>query len=346
MDDARALGPNRQPVSTAEVAPAPAGRALIQCGYACNNRCVYCAQGDRARLTEAPPGVEGALAAARAAGADAVAFVGGEPTLHDELPGWVRRARELGFASVVIQTNGRRLVYGGYARALRDAGAEGVDVALVGPTAAIHEYHTRVPGSFAQSAGGVRAAVAAGLRVGITTVLTRSSYRHVVDHVRLCRALGAAAMHLALPVVRGAAAEAVARVVPPLALTVPHVRRAGATARAAGLPVVVSGAPLCALGADAALAIEDHAPAGASFPGRVWPAPCTGCSWRRRCPGLDAGYAERFGAGELRPQHHPLPAASESHRAIFAGFAGVGWVAPAAVPAADRPSLAVLGAPG
>lgn len=38
---------------------------------------------------------------------DGVVFSGGEPTLHENLPGWMRRARELGYA-VKLDTNGSR----------------------------------------------------------------------------------------------------------------------------------------------------------------------------------------------------------------------------------------------
>src|SRR5262245_14709106 len=68
---------------------------------------------------------------------EVVAFVGGEPTIWDELPAWIRAAGERDPASILVQTNGRRLAYRAFACVLREASPRlALDVSLHGSTAA------------------------------------------------------------------------------------------------------------------------------------------------------------------------------------------------------------------
>lgn len=167
---------------------------------------------------------------------DAVAFIGGEPTLSGGLPELVRLADERGAASILVQTNARRLAYPAYADALCDASTRlMLDASLFGASSAVHDYHTRAPGSFAQTARGIRRVSARGLKVGITVVVTRSNYRHLGEIVRLSRALGADAIHLAAVEPEGAARNALASLVPNEELARPYVADARAHASRLGM---------------------------------------------------------------------------------------------------------------
>lgn len=206
---------------------------VVGTGFRCNNACVFCAQG---ALRTADRGLDAlAIERALADGPGSVAFVGGEPTLHDELLAWVARARALGATTVLVQTNARRLAYASYARALAAAGVTTLDVSLHGSTAAMHDYHTSVAGSFAQTVTGIAHARAAGLAVGVTTVVTRSNFRHLSDVVRVAHARGADAIHLSPAVAEGRALAARSRIVPAPELVRPHLASAIALAKALGL---------------------------------------------------------------------------------------------------------------
>lgn len=75
---------------------------------------------------------------------DVINFTGGEPTLHPDLPGLLRMAREAGYRRLTVSTNGLRLADEAYVRALAEADARVVlsldtlddetDRALVGAT--------------------------------------------------------------------------------------------------------------------------------------------------------------------------------------------------------------------
>ena len=168
---------------------------------------------------------------------EAVAVVGGEPTLHDTLFDWVARVRARGAPDVLLQTNGRRLAVAPYAERLVEAGVSGLDVSLHGATEAMHDYHTSVPGSFRQTVAGLRRARAAGLPFATTSVVTRSSFRHLSEIVRVAQALGARAVHFAIAERFGRAAPGA--VVPAREMVRPHLRRALELARALGLETLV-----------------------------------------------------------------------------------------------------------
>jgi MoaA/NifB/PqqE/SkfB family radical SAM enzyme len=208
-------------------------------GFACNNGCLFCAQGE---LRKARPSAVTTVAAALSLiqAGEVVAFAGGEPTLLPELFAWIREATARGAASVILQTNARRLAYRAYARELREASTRlRLDVSLQGSTPALHDWHTGAPGSFAQTVQGLRHARAEGIPAGTTTVVTRSNYRHLGEIVRVAHASGATAVHFVPIEPYGGAARRRSLLVPPVEMIAPHLQRAASEALRLGLVVEV-----------------------------------------------------------------------------------------------------------
>jgi hypothetical protein len=286
-------------------------RWIVDVGARCNNRCVHCALGD---LRSAGGGldVEAALAAGRDAGADTVTFAGGEPTVYEGLPQWAAAARDRGYRTIQVQTNARRLAYPAYAAKLAEAGVGELDVALYGATAATHDYHTRVPGSFDQTTSGIRNARAARIRAGVTALVTRSSWRDLPETAALAARLGADRLCLMMTRARGAAEADFDRVVPRLGMAGDAVAEAVRVARRARLLVVVRGLPACVLGP----AADALAPGS----GGAYGAGCEGCAARSGCPGVDPEYASRVNLAELRPLQ-AAPSVSREHAAAQAAAA-------------------------
>jgi hypothetical protein len=191
---------------------------------------------------------------------------------------------------VGVQTNGRHLAE--RAAELAKAGLTDVHVSLHGPTAAVHDYHTGVQGSFAALLAGVAAARAERLPVAATTVVTRSNFRELDALPPLLRAAGVDAWLLSLPHAAGRAQRWFDRVMPRLGLVLPFALRALDGARRLGLPAFVQGAPLCKLGPFARYALPDEP--------RAYAEVCGSCAARPGCPGVDARYLQRFSGDELR----------------------------------------------
>ncbi len=330
-------------VVTRATAPLPGGsppsitRATVQIGLACDNECVFCAQStiERERAPRALEDVTTELRLARGR-SDEVTLVGGEPTLHPQLPELIAAARSLGFRRVGVQTNGRRLAR--VVDVLKSAGLTDVHLSIHGATAAAHDYHTGVPGSLAAVVAALSASRAASLPVVVTTVLTRSNARGLGDVARLVAARGASAWCITVPRARGAAAATFDRVIPRLGIAMPFALHAAQLATSLRLPVFVRGAPLCLLGPFAARSMPT-AP-------RAYADACAQCPARPACPGVEPEYLARFAGDELSPRDAvATPDVSDLAR-MFVGegeVAGpVGGEIPEA-PARARVALPVLG---
>lgn len=136
----------------------------LSLGKPCNNRCVFCATGERSRGDRgwmAVDEAERALRRGRREGAEAVGFLGGEPTLYRELPQLVRSARELGYARISLCTNGRRLARPALLESLLAAGLTRVALSIHSHRAALEDRITGRPGAFDEKLAALTLLVAA-----------------------------------------------------------------------------------------------------------------------------------------------------------------------------------------
>ncbi|MBI3202763.1 MAG: radical SAM protein [Myxococcales bacterium] len=293
-----------------------ARRLDLKLGFACNNRCLFCAQGEkRTECAARPP--EQLLAELRAARPEARGLVltGGEPTLYKRLVPLVRAARTLGFSSIQLQTNGRLLAYPDRLAELTAAGVTEISPSLHGPNAEVHDALTQAPGSFDETSRGIANAVAAGLAVITNSVITRSNVALLPSTVELLADLGVRAAQLAFVHPVGTALELFDRVVPRLAEVVEPLGRARAGARSRGVRLCTEAIPLCFLRGMEDLAVEAHIPLTtvSDLGGRLdyseWRVaegkahgpPCQACSARARCEGPWREYPERRGWDEMVP---------------------------------------------
>jgi mycofactocin biosynthetic radical S-adenosylmethionine protein MftC len=180
----------------------------------CNLRCRHCAVMNGA----APPDRLGTAAAldlidqAAAAGAEGVAFGGGEPLLRPDLAELVGRAA--GRMQTIVATNGT-LVDDAVAAALAAAGSI-VQVSLDGPTAAEHDA-VRGRGAFERAWRGIERLQQAGVtdhRLALNVTLMRPNVEKAPEIVALARERGVPGVRF-IPVQRmGRAAEGWAELVP------------------------------------------------------------------------------------------------------------------------------------
>jgi MoaA/NifB/PqqE/SkfB family radical SAM enzyme len=161
--------------------------------FKCNLHCEHCFATALAKPRGRRMAVEDYRRVAREAmalGAVNFSFQGGEPLLLDDLGAIVSAcAPERNVISVT--TNGT-LVTPERARRLR---AMGVDILTVSLDSSIPEEHDRfrgVPGTFDRTMAGIRAALDAGLRVSLGTVVTRQNLRSegISGLLRLAERLG------------------------------------------------------------------------------------------------------------------------------------------------------------
>ena len=127
-------------------------------------------------------------------GCKRVQFLGGEPTLHPELPALIGHARALGFERICVYTNGTR-----FTPAVRDALREhAVELAfsVYAATAAVHDGITARAGSFDKTIASIRWAVASGLRVRAGVIAMPENSAHTAAARRFLEELGVKDVHV------------------------------------------------------------------------------------------------------------------------------------------------------
>ncbi|MCA9606956.1 MAG: hypothetical protein KC619_15220, partial [Myxococcales bacterium] len=173
--------------------------------------------------------------------------------------------------------------------------AEGVcDLAtpLHGARAEVHDWVAGREGDFREALDTLQRARGLRLRLTVWTRLTRSNARVLGEIPSLIKARGAIDWVIVFPSTEGLAPP-FTRVVPRYGMAIPAALAALEAARRRGLGTRIAGAPRCVLGHFASRAIPS--------PTRSYARSCAGCPSKAGCPGTDAAYLARFGAGELRP---------------------------------------------
>jgi MoaA/NifB/PqqE/SkfB family radical SAM enzyme len=181
---------------------APHAPTLLRCAKIkltprCNLRCVFCNYwrmgAERELPTERWLAVLDELAALSCA---KVHFSGGEPMLRGDVVALVERCTSLGMRAN-LTTNATLLEHDkDRARALMEAGVNGVSVSIDGPTARAHDGIRGIEGAFARTMRGLRNLLAARDKVRpkatirVNTVLTRRNYSRLPEIVKLVGEMG------------------------------------------------------------------------------------------------------------------------------------------------------------
>lgn len=293
-------------------------RVDVKTGFKCNNRCIFCVQGNKRDLygNKSTDEVKEILRGA-VKDSDSIVFTGGEVTIRPDFIELVRFARDQGFRRIQVQTNGRMLAYKKFARDTVEAGANEFSPAVHGHTAKLHDDLTRCKGSFEQSVRSIRNLKELGQRVITNSVITRSNFRHLPELAALLVRLGVDQYQFAFVHALGTAQEHFSQVVPRMALIEPYVKRGIQVGVRAGRIVLTEAIPYCFMAGyeehvaerfmprtkifDAKSVVEDYT----SYrwtEGKAKGPPCEECTWNSVCEGPWKDYAEGYGWDEFIPR--------------------------------------------
>lgn len=162
------------------------GRSLIRINGHCNMSCAFCFV-DRTVPDYPAARVLADIEALAARNLDHLVLSGGEPTLHPDLARFIARARELGFRTIEMQSNGVKTADADYAKTLADAGLNKVTVSLHSIDPAHSDEITRLPGAFGKSLASLHHFRRLGVRAQIAHVITKSNYVELPATVRFIR---------------------------------------------------------------------------------------------------------------------------------------------------------------
>jgi MoaA/NifB/PqqE/SkfB family radical SAM enzyme len=172
----------------------------------CNLRCRHCyinpQQHGRQRLPLKRIERWLAVFASRSPGANLV-LLGGEPTLHPDLPQAVRCARRLGFASITIDTNG--YLFNDILDRVTPAEVEVFSFSLDGATAATND-RIRGKGSYDACLNGIRRARAKGFQTSLIYTVSRANLEELPAMGPIVAELGVGRFFIQVLGLRGKAA--------------------------------------------------------------------------------------------------------------------------------------------
>jgi MoaA/NifB/PqqE/SkfB family radical SAM enzyme len=154
----------------------------------CQLRCGHCYMGGRLERGMVLSYQEACriIRSCRRLGAEYITLIGGEPTIHPDLPKIVAYACACGYKQVMIDTNGIRP---DRIMIIPNNQLYSVTVSLDGATSGSHE-RVRGSGTFARTLGSIRKLVAHGYRVRINCTVFKFSIHEAVLVIKLAEELG------------------------------------------------------------------------------------------------------------------------------------------------------------
>lgn len=155
---------------------------------ACNLRCRHCYINpeQHGTTTLALANIENWLRILRGDGPANVIFLGGEPTLHPDLPAAIRLAKKMKYA-VTVDSNGYMLNH--FLDQVGSADIDFLSFSLDGPGALVNDA-IRGQGSFAVCTANLQKAAALGFNVSVIYTVSRANITHLADMIPLLTGLG------------------------------------------------------------------------------------------------------------------------------------------------------------
>ncbi len=292
-------------------------RIDIKTGFDCNNRCLFCVQGNKRDLHKSRTTEEvKTLLEEAIKDADSIVFTGGEVTIRPDFFELLAHARATGYKVIQIQSNGRMFASREFCERCIESGATEFSPALHGHLPELHDYLTRSPGSFKQTVHGLINLMELGQYVLTNTVINRSNYRHLPEIARILVRYGVAQYQFAFVHAVGTAGANFKSIVPRKSLVEPYVKRGLDIGIRADRSVMTEAIPYCFMRSyedyvaeriiprtkifDAHATIEDYTDFRLNE-GKLKGPPCEKCSMNEQCEGPWREYPEAFGWDEFRP---------------------------------------------
>lgn len=281
-------------------------------GYDCNVACTYCTITETMRARAIPArAVAAELARGRSNGFDKVSFTGGEPTIRADLLPLVRRAADLGYGSIKVQSNGLLLGVGDNAARLLDAGVTCVHISIHTHEAGAYEAMVRREGTHRHMQRSLEVLAAADVELGADVILESDTLERLPAAIDWLAERGVQAADLWFVSLTDGNANR-RESLPRMSEAVPFIAEARVRADAHGMRLRSLHIPACILGEHADLA---HNPAlervrvvspdavfdladSAITPREHVPA-CEGCEHRAQCGGLRPDYLAELGDVEV-----------------------------------------------
>lgn len=292
-------------------------RVDIKTGFLCNCNCQFCVQADnKCTGNRSFDEIKQDLTESRTR-CDSCVLTGGEVTIRKDFFDIVKLAKELGYKTIQIQTNGRMLSKPDFVKKAVLSGATEFAPALHGYCKEQHDFLTQAPGSFEQTVEGIKNVKRLGLRVLTNTVVVKPNYRDLPKIARLLAALHVDQMQFAFVHAMGNAQLNFDGMVPRVSLAAPYIHKALQTSIDSGIPCMAEAMPYCVMKGYEKYVSERFIPETEirgkehqntdSFTyqrqvdGKMKFEQCKQCKYNPVCEGPWKEYPERYGGDEFKP---------------------------------------------
>jgi MoaA/NifB/PqqE/SkfB family radical SAM enzyme len=284
----------------------------------CNSKCNFC-------IVDSPFVQDDSISRKRVSrflrenadkGFEAVNIHGGEPTIRRDFLEILQEIKDLGYPTVLLQTNGRKLARRNYAEAVTQLGVSLFIVSMHGATSITQDRISKSLGSFRQAVDGIKNVKELGAKVRTNSVVCKDNFTEIPEIADLCMDLGADHVNISALHTAGTALRNFAEVTPSYTEIRPYVFEAVDRVVARDRVVTLEGFPHCAIPGYEHHMInwrenrfkmlyrafvfddyENYMDANA----RVKDERCGGCAQREICGGVYKEYAEFVGWDEFRP---------------------------------------------
>lgn len=290
----------------------------ILAGFSCNLKCRFCSiPEDHRRRNKSTEEAKRDIREAKEDGAEILGFTGGEPTVRNDIIELVRYAREQGFRTVRIQTNGMRFADKEFTKEIIEAGANYFKFSIHGHKAEIHDYLVQREGAFEKTVQGLKNIRSFNRTVEVNVVLNSYNYRFLPQIVKFLLDLGTSKFVIIYPSYIGIAEDNMEELFVPMSDVVPYVKEGLEIIQDYDLDKALTvSIPPCLLGeeyveyASSELTDLRTAVQGPDFKvdldqkfddEKVQGEACKECKYYLLCDGVREEYAEYYGLEELEP---------------------------------------------
>ncbi|MDX3749110.1 radical SAM protein [Streptomyces sp. AK08-02] len=284
----------------------------------CNSKCNFC-------IVDSPFVKDDSISRKRVSrflrenadsGFEAVNIHGGEPTIRRDFLDILKEIKDLGYPTVLLQTNGRKLARRQYAETVMELGVSLFVVSMHGANSLTQDRISKSLGSFRQAVDGITNVKELGAKVRTNSVVCKDNFTEIPEIADLCMDLGADHVNISALHTSGTALRNFAEVTPTYDEIRPYVFEAVDRAVARDRVITLEGFPHCAIPGYEHHMInwrenrfkmlyrayvfedyENYMDANA----RVKEARCGGCAQNDVCGGVYKEYAEFVGWNEFQP---------------------------------------------
>ncbi|GAB0174718.1 MAG: hypothetical protein HHAS10_05970 [Candidatus Altimarinota bacterium] len=222
-------------------------RVDLKVGFACNNHCSFCVQGDK-RFHYKPRKIEELkkiIDDEYGCGARAIVFTGGEPTLHPNLLEAVKYAKDHGYVQIQIQSNGRSFKDKSYVLALIEAGVTEFGPSIHGFHKETHDTLVGSPGAWEEVMQGLLVLQSLHQIIIINSVITQSNYKEIPLLAKLLIKIGIIYFQFAYVHILGSAAKNKNSVPPRKSEIMPYIYKALDIAKTYKARMLTEAIPYC-----------------------------------------------------------------------------------------------------